>query len=640
MKKGLKINRWSFVFVAAIALAVIIGGCGEESRFSAEEKDDDEPVPEQLYSLETGDVPVCWNIGYPIEDFLSKAGFGFGCWYGTWHLGIDTKPSLTPYDTPIYAPCDCIVRVSDEYSLGGYGSDHPDYYWRGYAIVCESQTPDGERFAILSGHVQPGSDIYDEVSERGLAPTGTVLRRGDYMGRLDHYWHIVAEGGGISQVDWPHDHFGIREGAFDATRLGDYVLGRTLDGWITDVDDATRTTPYGECRNYHSEWVNPIHFIQSYNYQACWHPPGALIKTPHNPDVFLRVGDNEIRWISDEDVFHSNGWRDEFIILVSDDEIALYDRGSSVSEIGSIDAYIDVVGQVWLVWGWPWQSDRYRQRVRDQNWQSVLASWGLTEYQYWGAELAYDSETEIYFDFNYPIKARGVPFRDGTLVKQEYESTVYVMVDGVAEPIISGETFEQAGYEWSDVIEITAGLENNSYSIGDCYDPSSACLRRDDIFQCGSSSGTEGGGSSDPDPAPEEVCDDGVDNDGDTLVDEDCASPPPSDDELIIRYVLGSTGGIELWGWSGLNGGGTVFGWGSLASESSASTLEYSATQPAASFIEFNLDISGVTGIDWACERSTHDIHGTLTATYEDLPLSVTAIDNGYGGCNFRIEIP
>ena len=195
------------------------------------------------------------------------------------------------------------------------------------------------------------------------------------------------------------------------------------------------------------------------------------------------------------------------------------------------------------------------------------------------------------------------------------------------------------------MIEITAGLENNSYDIGNCFDPAGACLRRVDIFQCGSSGGTEGGGSPDPDPdpdsdpVPEEVCDDGVDNDGDTLVDEGCAVPS-EDDELVIRYTPGSTGGIELWGWSGLTGGGAVFGWSLLASESSASVLEYRATQPAASFVEFNLDLSGITGVDWACERSSHDVFGTLTAAYASLPLAVSTVDNGFSGCNFRIEIP
>jgi len=689
MKKGRETNPRVHGLAFAIFIVVTFFGCGETARFSSDEVVADAD-PERLYSLETG-VPVCWEIDYPIEDFLSKAGFGFGCYYGTWHLGVDTRPAETPYNTPVYAPCDCIVRMSDAYSLGGYGSDHPDYYWQGYAIVCESQTPDGERFTMLQGHVQAGSDVYDEAAERGLAPVGTVLERGDYMGRLDHFWHIVEGGGGISQTDWPHDHFGIREGAFDSTRPGDYVLGRTLNGWITDGDDATRNTPYGECRNYHEDWVNPIHFIQSYNYQACWHPPGTLIKTPDNPDVYLRVGDNEIQWITDEDVFHTNGWRDEFIVLVSDDEIALYDRGPNISAEGSLEAYIDVVGQVWLVSGWPWEGDRYRQRVREQNWQSVLASWGLTEYQYWGAELVYDSSTEIYYDFNYPIRSLGVPFRDGALIKQEYEPTVYVMIDGVAVPIISGQTFEQAGYEWSEVVEITAGLEHNSRDIGDCYDPSGLCLRRDDIFQCGGSGGTEGGGS--PDPVPEEVCDgadndadtiidegfacragasetcatscgstgvrycdstcvwaaclppdescgDGVDNNCDGRVDEGCSSPPPDDDELVIRYAIGSSGGIELWGWSGYAGGGTVFGWSMLADASGASVLEYRAPQPAASFIEFNFELTGVAGADWGCERPAHDVYGAVTATWSGASLSVITIDNGYGGCNFRVEIP
>ena len=48
-----------------------------------------------------------------------------------------------------------------------------------------------------------------------------------------------------------------------------------------------------------------------------------------------------------------------------------------------------------------------------------------------------------------------VLFDDGTLIKSQTVSTVYLIVDGRKRPFISGEVFENLGYKWENIIEVS-----------------------------------------------------------------------------------------------------------------------------------------------------------------------------------------
>jgi len=139
-----------------------------------------------------------------------------------------------------------------------------------------------------------------------------------------------------------------------------------------------------------------------------------------------------------------------------------------------------------------------------------------------------------------------------------------------------------------------------------------------------------------PDPPPTEVCD-GIDNDGDGEVDEGCPEEP--DDELVITFITpgSASGSITYWDWSGYSGGGTLRSWDNHCSATWASRLECRLTQPAGSFIEFNVEYDIGSGESWACSETSHITSGTITATWNGASYAPTAIDNGRGGCNFRI---
>jgi hypothetical protein len=74
--------------------------------------------------------------------------------------------------------------------------------------------------------------------------------------------------------------------------------------------------------------------------------------------------------------------------------------------------------------------------------------------------------------------------RDGTLVKEKGKSDTYVVSDSAAWPVMNGNVFAEAGYDWGNVIEISAGtLVKSVEAVGDCV-AGIACLDEAYLTSC------------------------------------------------------------------------------------------------------------------------------------------------------------
>ncbi|MFC1788276.1 putative metal-binding motif-containing protein, partial [Patescibacteria group bacterium] len=141
----------------------------------------------------------------------------------------------------------------------------------------------------------------------------------------------------------------------------------------------------------------------------------------------------------------------------------------------------------WLLVGPMERPDRYRQRVRFDGWVQVLSSWGL----FYSPTNPPGSLADDGVLSDYPIKNSWAKFRDGTLVKQVNDATVFVISDQVAMPVENWSTFLFFGYSAETIITV----DNQFVSliqerVGSCM-TDSFCLTHDLAEQCGINLGAE-----------------------------------------------------------------------------------------------------------------------------------------------------
>ncbi|HBR80777.1 TPA: hypothetical protein DEA21_04025, partial [Candidatus Uhrbacteria bacterium] len=194
---------------------------------------------------------------------------------------------------------------------------------------------------------------------------------------------------------------------------------------------------------------------------AKWHPNGSLIMSPKNPEIFL-LEDGQRRWIRNEAIFWSLGYDFGNVVPVSEAELASYERGEDFEDEGMIDAFTDEFGLIWLVVDSGRETERYRQQVFGPAWSYVLASWGL-DYSVSNPPPANSSYV------SWPERSGSVLFHDGTLLREETRSDVYVITDEVAAPVIDWNTYLLAGYFGHDLLLVPDGaVRSVQGNVGDC----------------------------------------------------------------------------------------------------------------------------------------------------------------------------
>ncbi len=492
-------------FLSHVACVDPVGSAGER-----------DPVPVSIQSdglvldPKTG-VPYAPVFQIPISGFTVKDfSFGFGginmhfCLetsgseckaYGA-HLGRDTNVAKTPVGTAVVAPADGIVRLSTNTVYGGYGSDSKaNSAYPGCLLVLEHARPGGDPVLSLLGHLACDSGVpYDPGARLGNPSVGSVVRRGQYVGKVAHYWS-----GSTQTKDWHHLHWAMRRGPFDpGLPAASFVAGYDKPSAF-DEEDGLPTHPV---------WIDPFRVLDAHvgaapvSSEVRRHPPGSLLEAPDG-ERWLVSADGRIAFLS-ADVFIADRYDEASVIRVSAEEMECYAKDPPRTASGPVELY-QRPGTKTVVMAYPWAKTRY-DVIR---WEAFL-SWG------------FDASTPLLPSVQAQTIEAGYAnagyrrLRPGALVKGAGHPEVAMVTPWQTRwPIVSAEVFEALGFAWERVVEIpdetldaVAGpredrMVDAAYAV--------SCLP---AVPC---SGTCGGGG-EPSPAVE-ACN-GIDDDGDGEIDE------------------------------------------------------------------------------------------------------------------------
>ena len=111
----------------------------------------------------------------------------------------------------------------------------------------------------------------------------------------------------------------------------------------------------------------------------------------------------------------------------------------------------------------------------------MLATWGI----YFDQEVPRSlRDSHVYFQ-DWQVRNGFAKFRDGSLVKENGKSTIYVISDGAAVPIRDWNTYLLLGFENRNVLTVNPGILNVIHqSVGNCG-TLSLCLDTEAVVVCG-----------------------------------------------------------------------------------------------------------------------------------------------------------
>ena len=398
------------------------------------------------------------------------------------------------------------------------------------------------------------------------------------------------------------------------------------------------------------------HFYDSGLGVANWHPDGTLMKYPSGSEVFV-VDASKLNWIEDEEVFASFGF--DFAEIVVMPEREYYECfGEAENLINWTTLYrglIDEDGVTWIAYEPPDDPGRFRVPIavfEDADAvEAVLDSWGIP-----GAYGMYQQESAELLE--YPIGNGYALLRDGTLVTEQGDSSVYVVHEGLALPIDSWDTLVLMGMIEKRVHAVPEGtLEQMVLDVGSCS-AGIGCITREVVTGCGAGldlslldTDPDWGGIGDDDDTSDD--DTGDDDDSDPGDDDDTSDDDDDDTAgdpwMLLEIYAGLTGSPADYIWlqgelldeNGLTAGGG-FWWASLGIEYTANSIEWSAYVQSDWTFRYSVEFERYSVVAWSC--STPFPPGTynmdLTATVDGSPVMIDLIDNFLGGCELLVEVP
>jgi hypothetical protein len=450
--------RKLFWLTYAVLALIFVSGCSvtwdDEHPLERDRQTNEEPVQEEgrgggdespiAVDPSTG-IPYATVFQFPIRGMdRTWVGFGFGAYNesfsGKYHLGADTKTWLTPFNTVVVAPADGIVRISTDIRFGYYGSDsgsNPDNL--GCTIVLEHMLQNGQAITTLMGHVVCESGTYDSSQQSGNPNTGIIVRRGQYIGHVAHYWHGASYG-----TDWHHTHLGVRRGRFNSssyTRPG-------LAPFVKGYDWASEFTTDASGNKHHPTWLDPIEFVEGHSDpialadgNVIHHPSGSLLLDGDGV-YWIVVSDSEIARLT-QDVINSDRYNTDLAVRVSDDEIGCFFEARPIESLGRTYIYRRPFTNTIVI-----AYEILGSRHDFLRWE-VFISWGFSE------DDIQESYTGIMWREWFYNPEPDLRLRPGTLVTGDGETEVSIVTrQNTRLPIQSGEIFKSLGYRWDHVVTI------------------------------------------------------------------------------------------------------------------------------------------------------------------------------------------
>ncbi|MFA5130006.1 MAG: M23 family metallopeptidase [Patescibacteria group bacterium] len=396
-------------------------------------------------------VPIATSFGFPIKGFTRvnfKFGFGeLNSNFAGRHVGVDTISEQTPVGLPVIAPAAGIVRITSDTKHSGYGSDSDqnlNYY--GCVILIEHELPNMHPIVSVMGHVQcEYSRPYNSSAQTGNPRVGDIVRKGQYIGHVAHYWH-----GSNTSYDWNHVHFGIRNGTY-------------VDDCLSGYEPESQFVKIGEKKYSHPNWIDPLDFVEAHSQitpvvsinNAHQYPSGTMLVDP-SATYWIVVSDGVIAKLTPS-VMATDRYDVSRATLVGDEVISCFSKTSDITSLGLTYLYVRPgTNTVVLAYDKPgWRYDFVR-------WEA-LTSWGFQQ-----SDIKDSLAEAVWREATYrPAGTRML--RPGTLVKGDADSEVSIVTwQQTRRPIYSGDIFDLLRFDWNkivtipqDVLDAVAGPRDN-----------------------------------------------------------------------------------------------------------------------------------------------------------------------------------
>ncbi len=525
------------------------------------------------------------------------------------HQGTSTKYDLD-FDTDnstnevVYAPVSGIARVHTDDATANFG----------YHVNIDT----GDGSYIVLGHL---SSVF-------LAD-GSEVSAGQ----------LVGFEGTTGNSTGDHLHIGRHYG--DAGR--DAVEGTSEEGLLFFTEDVTSQVSYPELAT--ADFTCDISYGHRYASLLpvpLWHPNGVLVKTPDASTVYL-IEDGEARAFLNEEAFLSRRFDFADVTLISSDELACFPRGNDVVNDGAdVSAVYDDAGSgdVWLLV----REDGLllRQEVANVGWEDVLLSWGIVAFDREDLPKTSDGASMT----GYSLVSGYATYRDGSLISPDGESDVYLMSNGIAQPIFSWDTYLLAGFGIRSVIEVDAlAFSSVVRAQGNCG-TDTYCITNDDLVQCGG-----------PAPEDEGVFEEEVDEDDD-CVDSDPPVGGGGDSSVLKDTAIEEDPKKLKLSWKTPSGmvasritlgaeyvpiaTGVSSGWQTLGEVYGVSEIVYERDVEEGDFFRFSLEyvIGGVTS--WSClaPYPPGTVQGTSSAIRDGVMQNILPYDDDWSdGCGLAFTV-
>ncbi len=372
--------------------------------------------------------------------------------YNSTLYGID-------YDTPndeaveIYAPVSGIAHVHEESATSNFG----------YAVNIDV----GSGYYVVLGH---NSEIF--------VTDGEEVTAGE----------LIAYDGCTGACSGDHSHVGLMEG--DASEMAQY--GTSVDDSFYAMDTSVDGAAFGtiDAQDFVCG-TSDGHVYESALPVPEWHPDGSLVKVPSGPSVYL-VQDGKARHVVDETTFWSYSLDFDDIALISDEELSCLGSGADIASSGSVEAGYGEDGNAWLVVS-DTDGSSWKQRLPGGAEQDVMETWGLS------GDLGMDATISQSTLDDHATRSGTAPFRDGSIVREQTASDVYVVSDGIALPVKDWDAYLLMGFANRSILTVSDGEVSDvmGNDVGSCS-AGIWCLDAEAITTCGGGldlgSGAEAGG--------------------------------------------------------------------------------------------------------------------------------------------------